>query len=44
MRNDSADLMEMAQASYEVNGENIKLSPVIVKKYLVSGEDRKSVV
>lgn len=41
MRNDSADLMEMAQASYEVNGENIKLSPVIVKKYLVSGDPDK---
>lgn len=41
MRNDSNDLMEMAQASYEVNGEKIKLSPVIVKKYLVSGDPEK---
>lgn len=41
MRNDSNDLMEMAQASYEVNGEKIKLSPVIVKRYLVSGDADK---
>lgn len=41
MRNNSTDLMEMAQASYEVNGEEIKLSPIIVKKYLVSGDASK---
>ncbi|MCY6372422.1 phage recombination protein Bet [Clostridium ganghwense] len=41
MRNDSNDLMEMSQAAYEVNGEKIKLSPIIVKKYLVSGDANK---
>ncbi|BFN03880.1 phage recombination protein Bet [Clostridium tetani] len=41
MKNNSTDLMEMAQASYEVNGEEIKLSPIIVKKYLVSGDANK---
>jgi len=39
--NESTDLMELSQATYEINGEKIKLSPVIVKKYLVSGDASK---
>lgn len=35
--NDNTDVLAMGRVEYEVNGEKIKLTSTIVKKYLVSG-------